>query len=198
MLKAALTFFVAVLFLLDWPAAAREKKVAPVAGGVAGVASAASEALPAFALDRAKGADVHGVLFGHRFNCEEALINGYSLTLRQKHKLYAKVFINFAALRTILPNQEFSSAGRVQPRVEVAQRLKNSDKVVSQVYEGGKDFGLHIRFGPRQSKDKLHQHLYDDTTPGAIVLRFKNGDYIVGTFCARQSPRVIWDNEAVE
>jgi hypothetical protein len=181
-------FLVGVLFV-SMPVEATDNKVASVH----------SETLPLAAPGKADITDVHGVLFGHPFTCEEALINSISLTLRQRQKIYSRVVINFSSLCTKLPNREFFSEGRLQPRVEVAQRLKNGEKLNSHVYEsGGPDYALHIKFGPRQSHGPAEHHGRDDTTTGALLMRFSNGDYVAGTFYARQSPRMIWDDEAVE
>ncbi len=172
---------------------------ATVGGGKNLVAGIDRETLPQLSPAIAGLVDVHGVLFGHPFLADEALINSISLVLRQKHKAYNKVTINFAPLHTKLPDQEFFSKGKLQPLVEISQRQKNGEKIRTASFSrGSDDFGMHIKFGPRQQTGELHREGSTDTTSGAIIMRFKNGDYVSGTFCARQSPRLIWDDETIQ
>ncbi len=193
MLRAALVSLPVALLVgllcLPAPVEARENKVVGVR----------TEALPVPAPGKAELNDVHGILFGHPFTCEEALINNISLTLRQRQKIYSRVVINFSNLCTKLPGHEFFSEGRLQPRVEIAQRLKNGEKLNLHMYDrGGPDYALHIKFDPRQKHGPAEHNGRDDTTTGALIMRFGNGDYVAGTFYARQSPRMIWDDETVE
>ncbi|MBS1991661.1 MAG: hypothetical protein JSS83_14155 [Cyanobacteria bacterium SZAS LIN-3] len=139
-------------------------------------------------------AAVRGVLFGKPFVADEAYINSCTLILKQKHKIYNRLVLNFLALGTPLPGQEFFSRGKVQPGVEVFQRLKNGEKMNGRIFEGGvkpSAYALHVRFGGRAKCPGR------DTVPGSIALRFAGGDYVVGTFVARQSSRIIWDDETV-
>jgi hypothetical protein len=163
------------------------------------LAAVKSEPLPAVPTSRSAGTNIQGVLFGKPFKAEEALINSFSLTFRQKHKQYARVVLNFAQMQTKLPEKEFFSEGRVQPHVDIALRTKNGEKLRSQSYlSGGDDYFLHVKFGQRLRDGKRIEDGGYDTTVGAVILRFKNGDYVKGTFAAQQSIRIIWDDEAVE
>jgi hypothetical protein len=150
-----------------------------------------SDSLPTAAPVGSTAISVHGILFGQPFVADEALINSYSLILRQKHKTYARVVLNFSAFGRPLAGQECFSRGASQPRIEAYQRLKNGGKLRSQVFGPGDGYALHMKFEPR------NKVLGSDTTPGAIILRFENGDYVTGTFVARRSPRVIWDDEGI-
>lgn len=160
--------------------------------GSSKVASVYTEPLPVAAPAQGATVAVRGVLFGQPFAAGQVLVNSYSLVLRQKHKVYTRLVINFAALHTGLPGQDFSSTGKLQPRVEVFQRRKNGEKLLSKSFSPGDDYALHVKFGPRKKVAGA------DTTSGAIVLRFADGDYVTGAFVARQSPRLIWDAEAIE
>jgi hypothetical protein len=139
-------------------------------------------------------AAVHGVLMGKPFAAEEAYINSCSLILKQKHKIYCRLVLNFLALQRLPAGQEFFSRGKVQPGVQIYQRLKNGEKLSSRTFtEAGQSpsYALHVKFGARQKCAGR------DTTSGAIELRFSDGDYVTGTFVARQSARIIWDDESV-
>jgi hypothetical protein len=155
------------------------------------VASVYAEALPAPLPVRGALVSVHGVLFGQPFVADDARINSYCLILRQRHKIYTRVVLNFSAFQRAPAGQEFFSRGTPQPKVEVYQRLKNGEKLRSKIYCPGDTYALHVKFAPRQRVAGV------DTTPGAILLRFGGGDFIAGNFVARQSPRVIWDDEAI-
>jgi|GEM_PF-2741712 len=137
---------------------------------------------------------VHGRIFGRPFAADDAYINSCSLILKQNHKIYCKVVLSFLALQTIPADHEFFSRGKVQPRIDISQRLKNDEKLRSQTFEAGKQntaYALHVKFGPRFRGGK------PDTTAGAINLRFADGDYLEGTFVAKQSPRLIWDDQSI-
>jgi len=137
---------------------------------------------------------VHGRIFGRPFTADDACINSCSLILKQNHKIYCKVVINFLAMQTVPIEREYFSRGKVQPRIEISQRLKNNEKVREQAFEAGKQnnpYALHVKFGPRFRGSK------PDTTTGAINLRFADGDYLEGSFVARQVPRIIWDDQSI-
>ncbi|MBU6450500.1 MAG: hypothetical protein KGS72_01885 [Cyanobacteria bacterium REEB67] len=147
-------------------------------------------------LPLATGAErVHGVLGGKPFVCEQALINSYSIVLRQNHGRYARLVLKFSTAGSESLDasgaHEYYSKGDRPPRLEMAYRNSRAEKL--ELCDPAKiGFALHLKLAPRQ------RSTHSDTTNGAIVLRLANGDFLQGSFTARQSPRVIWDTEQIE
>jgi len=136
-------------------------------------------------------AAVQGRIMGRPFRADEAQINSCSLILKQNHQLYCKVVLNFLALQVEPADHEFFSRGKLQPRIEISQRLKNCEKMLRQTFDQAQGYALHVKLGKRYRLTK------PDTTSGVINLRFANGDYLEGTFVARQASRLIWDDEMI-
>jgi hypothetical protein len=185
---AATSLLIAALCSMPLAATANDDKVDPKYDFMA----VWKETLPEPAKGKESVTAVHGVLFGQPFVADDARINSFSLVLKQKHKIYSRVVINFTCLRLPLPEQSFYSGGKLVPEVSVYQRLKNGEKLRSKIDYGGAHCSFKVEFGKR------NRTAASDTTPGALILRFDNGDYVTGTFVARQSPRVIWDDETIE
>jgi hypothetical protein len=140
---------------------------------------------------------VRGYLFGHDFHCEEARINSYSLVLRQSDHVYVRVVFNFLATGKKLPGSDFSfhsiksdfsNSISNNPRVQVFVRTLQDKRAIE---KPACPYDMHVRFFARQ-KDR---QAGTDTTSGVLQLKFSDGDYLNGSFCAKESPRVIWDDE---